>query len=47
MSETFLTTGLPEGATLPAADGTNPADAAGATAPRRGTDTTESGESIF
>jgi penicillin-binding protein 1A len=47
MSETFLTARLPEGALLPAADGTDPADAPGTAAPRRGTDTTESGESIF
>ncbi|MFO1400409.1 MAG: PBP1A family penicillin-binding protein [Steroidobacteraceae bacterium] len=47
MTETFLAAHLPEGAVLPAADGTAAPLTPGGAAPRRGTDTTESGESIF
>jgi penicillin-binding protein 1A len=47
MSETFLATQLPEGAELPAAAGTVAPTSPATPASPRGTDTTESGESIF
>jgi penicillin-binding protein 1A len=48
ISEIFLANQLPEGAALPPTDGSTPAGTPGtAPAPRRGTDTTDAGESIF
>ena len=47
MSETFLAAHLPEGTVLPAADGSSAPLTPGGPPARRGTDTTESGESIF